>query len=130
MKRIAGRIFLAALLVCGAVHCHAQFSRPVMPLGNQPPVNPADPTGSAASIPPDPAVERAMLKQRRIEAFMKMHADARKLGQLAAELNAELDPVGDAARKAGPQKTAQDALNNARKIDKLAGEIDRLMRTD
>ena len=71
-----------------------------------------------------------MLKQRRIHAYRKMHADTRTLVQLAEELNAELNPPDGQPVNKNPQEIAQDALKHARKIDKLAGEIDKLMRED
>lgn len=128
--RVVGIVF-AATLSCATV-CSAQFNHPTPPLvGGQPSVNPADPTNHAGDIPPvDPAAEREMLKQRRIHAYRKMHADSRMLAQLAAELNAELNPPPDQPASTDPRKTAQDALNHARKIEKLAGEIDKLMRED
>lgn len=131
MMLATGRWTCVALLACMALVCQAQFSRPGTPLGSPvPPFNPAAPTSTSSNVPPDPEMERAMLKERRIQAYKRMHADARTLGQLAAQLDDELTPQADAAKKNDPRKTAQNALQHARKIDKLAGDIDRLMSQD
>jgi hypothetical protein len=111
-----------AFVLCGGLSGAGQFTRPGTPLSGSAPVNPADPTNHASDIPAiDPAAERAQQKRRLQQAYERMRRDTDSLGDLAAKLDAELDPANGANSHA-------DALNDARRIEKLAAEFDRLMR--
>lgn len=125
-KYLLGAVLLVAL-PCVA---HGQFRNPnpsgppPAPLGMP---NSSNPANATPSIEADPRVMHELLRQRRIQAYRKMHQDARTLQQVVQHLNARFNPPsGDAA----PRQDEQQALKESQQIEKLAAEIDRLMRED
>jgi hypothetical protein len=91
---------------------------------------PTSATASRLDIPPAPGTDREVIKRQKVWAYKRMTSDTTKIQQLASELNKLVETTLAPGDKQDPQQAAADAVKSARKIEKLAAEVDQLMRDD
>jgi hypothetical protein len=110
---------------------YAQLGQvPVQPAGGGFPSLPGALT-PPSNIPFTPEQDRIAMKHRRMMAYQKMRSDTREIQALAKDLDDRMHMrEASGTEQVQDQKATELALKEAHRIQKLAADVDRLMRQD